>query len=161
MQVPPRLGATVWWWGRCISVRWNVQYRRPQSVTGNGGAGSVVWWGWWGESRRWPLVIPALQSSPPGEGWWHCQWVAGRPGDARAGGRRQPDWRKAGGSPCAGRAGSADGSRYTQTATRSLLLQRRLQSYRNTYIWRCASIFNFSLCGGRETTLVLIMNTIN
>lgn len=87
-----------------------------------------------GESLRWPLVIQALQSSPPREGWWRCRWAVGRLADAGARGRWQPGWHKAGGSPCAERAGSAGGSRYTQTATQSLLPQRHLQSPTNTFI---------------------------
>lgn len=93
-----------------------------------------------GESLRWPLVIRALQSSPPGEGWWRCWWAAGRLADAGAHGRQQPGWRKAGGSPGAGRAGSAGGSRYMQTATRSLLPQRHLQRPKHTVVISCASV---------------------
>lgn len=117
--------------------------------------GSEAWLGCWGESRWGPLVIRALQSSPPGGGWWHCQSAAGHPGDARACGRRQSDWHKAGGSPCAERVGSAGDSRYRRTASRSLLQQRRLQSHKNTYISRYASLVNFSLHGGREITPAL------
>lgn len=81
-----------------------------------------------GESLRRPLVIQALQSSPPRGGWWHCRWVVGCLADAGARGQWQPGWRKAGGSPRAERAGSAGGSRYMQTETLSLLPQRHLQS---------------------------------
>lgn len=123
-----------------------------ESVTGRGEVGWVVWWRSWAESRWWPLVILALQSNPPREDWWRCQWAASPRRDARVCWPQQPGWRKAGGSPCAGMAGSADGSRCTQTASRLPLRQWRLQKKQKQFYLEVRVLVNFSRRGGGKTT---------
>lgn len=81
-----------------------------QSLSRNGEMGLAAWWALRRLSQWGPLVILAPRSSPPWAGWWRCRQAAGHPGPPGAPCWQQPGWRKAGGSPCAGRGGSAGGS---------------------------------------------------
>lgn len=133
-----------WKWSKCLTVLWNVY--KPVI---HGEWGLVALSKPWGLSRWGPLVIPALHSSPPKEGWWRCRWAGGRPEEATASWWQQPGWHKAGGSPCVGRVGSAGGSRRMRTSTRSLLQRRRLQSHINTYFKEYVRGYFWPVCGVR------------
>lgn len=73
------------------------------------------------------LVILVPQSCPPEAGWWHYPWAEVDPGRLACCGRSlQPDWRRAGGSLCGGRVGSAADNRHRRRRGRSLPQQMHL-----------------------------------